>query len=107
MARRSWSAWVVSEPVERPAKVRTGGSAVVTSLFVDIKCPYCGDLIECAASSVSKNKTLVCTAHLARKKCNLPEDQRGGVDAAVLALPPSKGGDVPRAVRAVGVVRLR
>lgn len=90
MARRSWCDWVVSAPVEREVKLRGGGGASSTALYVDIKCPHCGDVFEATAASVSKNKSNVCSAHLAKKKCALVETQQGGVDATVLALPPSK-----------------
>jgi len=36
-----------------------------------------------------KNKSNVCKAHLAKKKCNLLESERGMVDASILALAPS------------------
>jgi hypothetical protein len=59
-------------------------------LYVDIKCPFCGDVFEATAASVEKNKSNVCKAHLANKKCNLPATQQGGADATIIALPPSK-----------------
>ena len=60
------------------------------ALYVDITCPYCCEQFESTAASVSKNKGHVCTAHLAKKKCDLPKNERGGVDASILALAPSK-----------------
>ena len=88
--RRSWKAWTVSEATERPAKTRSNTGEV--AMYVDITCPYCGDVFEATAASVSKNKSVVCLTHLKNKKCDQPKctDNAEAEEQSVLALPPSK-----------------
>ena len=90
MPRNTWSNWTQSAPVLRSLKQRRGENGVQEGLYVDITCPHCGDVIEALAASVAKNKSNICRSHLASKKCNLSEDQRGGMDATILSLPPSR-----------------
>ena len=86
--KSSWTSWVVSEPERRT--IERNGIAEATDWFVTITCPHCNDTFEATAKSVRTNKSYLCKAHLARSKCNLPEADRGGVDTAIAALPPSK-----------------
>ena len=92
MTRTSWSGWIQSEPQLRSVKQKRRPGDEQTALYVDITCPHCGDVIEAFAASAAKNKSNICKAHLASKKCNLPESQRDGLNANVLSLPPSRRG---------------
>lgn len=90
MSRQSWAAWTVSAPMERASKQRNVTGEGATDLYVDITCPNCGDVFEATHASVAKNKSHVCKAHLAKRKCNIAEDERSGDDSNAMALPPSK-----------------
>jgi len=90
MSRRSWTTWVVGEPVERAVKQRNAADPDATDWYVDIACPNCGDVFEATKASVSKNKSHVCKAHLAKKKCNIPEEEREDDMSNATALPESK-----------------
>lgn len=90
MSRKSWTAWVVGEPVERAVKQRNAADPDAKDWYVDITCPNCGDVFEATSASVSKNKSHVCKAHLAKKKCNIPEEEREDDMSNAIALPESK-----------------
>lgn len=80
----------MSEPVERPVKQRNMSEEGATDWYVDITCPHCGDTFEATHSSASKNKSHACKAHLAKKKCHIPEEERADDVSTALALPESK-----------------
>eukprot|EP00966_Prymnesium_polylepis_P334665 7390038-Prymnesium_polylepis.4 len=62
MDRKSWSNWIVSREDLLPPVRKRGAYDL---LYVDIKCPYCGDLEDHdTLASVSKSKHITCIRHL-------------------------------------------
>ena len=95
MPRNSWHRWVASGPVERPLKQQqpsNGDSVVRLGMYVDITCPNCGDKFDALQASVKTNKAYICNAHLAEKRCHIPEAEREEFtkEQTLSLLPPSK-----------------